>query len=373
VIQQGATGLWRSNFRGDMLDKGWRPITGQWRFSNDSMVQEDANGVDQAIVYTRNAFQNYSYTTSFTHGDGNGAGVLFNMPYKDRLNGAHMVRYSDRRPGGIFWGYFDETGKFVGEGYANVSPPGDARHTLRVVSGETAYSVYLDDFLLAADIPLRQNYGYLGFVTVQSSADFESAQVDGVQPVTDANQTPAGTQPLTPAGKYSGSQGFPDQRIVSGKWAADQGAYRQTVPNAADYIFNTGLYASEYSIQADIFLPDKPDVGGGFVVQMPERGSKAGATVVRIINGGQGLFWGVYDESGAFRGRGSVDLPMKPEGETGYQLRVDVRGNSMDVLADNTMVIKSATLPRAEGWIGLIAYGGPVAFANTEITIGQAQ
>ena len=99
---------------------------------------------------------------------------LFNMPYTDRLNGAHMVRYSERRPGGIFWGYFDETGKFVGQGYANVDPPADARHTLRVVSAAETYSLYLDDFLLAADLPLRQNYGYVGFVTRQRHPRFHA-------------------------------------------------------------------------------------------------------------------------------------------------------------------------------------------------------
>ena len=71
-----------------------------------------------------------------THRAGTGAGVLFNMPYTDRLNGAHMVRYSDRRPGGMFWGYFDAIGKFVGQGYATVDPPADRRHDLRVVSGD---------------------------------------------------------------------------------------------------------------------------------------------------------------------------------------------------------------------------------------------
>jgi hypothetical protein len=372
IIEQGAPGAWRSTFRGDMLDAGWRPLSGQWRFSNGSLVQEDATGFDLAIAYTPAAFRNYSYTTSFSHDDGNGAGVLFNMPYTDRLNGAHMVRYSDRRPGGIFWGYFDESGKFVGQGYANVSPPGDARHTLRVVSKETTYSVYLDDFLLAADMPLQQDYGYLGFVTVQSSAEFESAQIDGVEQRAGADQTPVSVQPLTPAGAYSGSLGFPEQRVVSGKWEVDQGVYRQTSPNPADYIFNTGLYASDYSIESDIFLPEIPEVGGGFMVQMPERDGKAGATVVRIIKGGQGVFWGVYDESGAFRGRSSVDLPAKGEGEASYRLRVDVRGNNMDVFVDDEPVIEGALLPRAEGWIGLMAFGGPVTFGNTEITIGQA-
>ena len=370
-ILQGDAAAWTAAFRGDLRTAGWRPIAGQWRFRNDSLVQEDPAGFDLAIAYAANAFQNYDLTASFSHRDGNGAGVLFNMPYTDRLNGAHMVRYSDRRPGGIFWGYFDDSGKFVGQGYANVSPPGDARHTLRVVSDETTYSIYLDDFLVASDLPLQQNYGYVGLVAVQSSVDYDSVAVGGASATATGDTTPIAVQPLAAAGIYSGTQGFPDQRIVSGKWEIADGLYRQTVPDVADYVLNTGIYASEYTIEADVMLPQKPDAGGGFMVQMPERGRKAGATVVRLINGGQGIFWGVYDESGAFRGRGSVELPQKFEGETGYRLKAVVKGNTMDVWVDDEQIGADIVLPRTQGWVSLVAFGGPIAFDNISIDVGE--
>ncbi len=370
AILQGDAAAWTAAFRGDLRTAGWRPLAGQWRFRNDSLVQEDPNGFDLGITYAANAFQKYSLTTSFSHRDGNGAGVLFNMPYSDRLNGAHMVRYSDRRPGGIFWGYYDDSGKFVGQGYANVTPPGDARHTLRVVSDETTYSIYLDDYLVAADLPLQQNYGYIGLIAVQSSVDFDSVAVGAADAPAVADTTPMAVQPLAPAGIYSGTQGFAEQRIVSGKWEISDGLYRQTAPDAADYVLNTGLYASEYTVEADILLPQKPDAGGGFMVQMPERGRKAGATVVRLINGGQGVFWGVYDESGAFRGRGSVDLPTKFEGETGYRLKATIKGNTMDVWVDDEQIAAGIVLPRTEGWISLVAFGGPISFDNVVIDVG---
>ncbi|MCB0067284.1 MAG: hypothetical protein KDD77_09035, partial [Caldilineaceae bacterium] len=110
---------------------------------------------------------------------------------------------------------------------------------------------------------------------------------------------------------------------------------------------------------------------GGFMVQMPERGRKAGATVVRLINGGQGVFWGVYDESGAFRGRGSVELPTKFEGETGYRLKAVVKGNTMDVWVDDEQIGADIVLPRTQGWISLVAFGGPIAFDNVSIDVGE--
>ena len=259
---QGSEAQWQSQFRGSLSDAGWRTIGGNWRFSNDSLVQEDTNGFDLAVAYARNAFQNYSYTTTFRHLDGNGAGVLFNLPSPDRLDGGYMVRYSDRRPGGIFWGYFDDNGKFVGQGYANVSPPSDVSHTLRVVSGDKSYDVYLDDFLLAADVPLLRNYGYAGMITVQTAAEYESAQIGGTAAAPAAGQTPASVQPLTAPGIYSGTLGFPDRSVVSGKWVVDQGVYHQTAPDPADYILNTGLYAANYTIQSDVLLANKPDLGG---------------------------------------------------------------------------------------------------------------
>jgi hypothetical protein len=102
---------------------------------------------------------------------------------------------------------------------------------------------------------------------------------------------------------------------------------------------------------------------------MPERGRKNGATVVRFINGGDGLFWGVYDASGAFIGRSSVDLANKAEGDNLFHLTADVRGDAMDILVDDEVVASGIVLPRAEGWVGLVAHGGPVTFSDLQIIV----
>jgi hypothetical protein len=369
AVVQGNSADWSGVLRGSLRAAGWRPIAGEWRFSNDSLVQSDVNGYDMAIVYAREAFQNYSLAATLRHRDGNGAGVLFNLPSPDRLDGGHMVRYSDTRPGGIFWGYYDDSGKFVGQGYANVDPPGDTSHTLRVVSGEETYDVYLDGFLLAADVPLQHSAGHIGLVTVQTSAAYDSVEVGALAEQPSVRQTPVSVQQLAAPGVYSGTLGLPSQAVVSGKWIVERGVYQQTVPDPADYILNTGVYAADYTVESDILLANKPEIGGGFLLQAPERGRKAGATVVRFTNGGDGIFWGVYDEAGVFRGRASVDLPDKPEGETGYVLRVDVRASRMDVAVDGEIVIADALLPGTEGWLGLTAFGGPVTFDNVQITV----
>lgn len=375
LITSGSAKPWRSVFRGDLRASGWQVISGQWRFADQALIQDDTSGYDLSVVYTDHAFRNYALEVALSHRSGNGAGVLFNMPYTNRLTGAYMFRYSDRRPGGVFWGYYDETGKFVGQGYANVDPPGTNRHVIRIVSGDTTYSIFLDGILLAGDIPIinGQNFGYIGLITARSTSVFESVSVGAAERATStlATPTPAVMSPLTPASSYSGESGFPDQRIISGNWDINQGAFTQVVPNPADYILNTGIYASSYTIQADITLPDTPDAGGGFMIHMPERSRKSGATIVRFIRGGEGIFWGNYDEAGIFRGRGSAKLVRKLQG--GSQLRLVVRGNSVDVFVDDQTIASGIRLPRAEGWISLVAYGGPVTLANVEVTVGLEQ
>lgn len=389
VTTPGVDG-WQPVLRGNLNDAGWRPIGGQWTFSNDALVQSDPNGIDLAIAYAGAAFKEYTYSVDVTHREGNAAGILFNMPYTDRINGAHMVRYSERRPGGIFWGYFDSGGKFVGQGYATVDPPADARHTLRVVSGANYYSVYLDDFLLAADLPLQQNFGFVGLVTVRSTASFDQIKIDQIKigqmatpsrpatpatpvvtPILPADVTPASQK--TPTTSTSATiRTFPERRVLSGIWEDDGDALRQTAPDPGDYILNTGVTAASYRIEADIQLPTKPETGAGFLIHMPERGRRHGATIVRFTNGGDGLFWGIYDATGAFVGRRAVDIANKPEGDNRFHLAVDVRGPSMDIWVDDELIASDVIIPRGEGWIGLVTHGGPVTFDKVQVTLEEA-
>ncbi len=376
LIVSGAAGPWRSVFSGsDLRASGWQVIGGRWRFANETLVQEDSAGYDLGIVYTNKAFRNYTLEVALSHRTGSGAGVLFNMPYTNRLAGAYMFRYSDRRAGGVFWGYYDRTGKFIGQGYANVDPPGANRRVIRIVSGETNYSIFLDGILVASDIPFvnGQNFGYVGLITARSASVFESVGVNaaGRTTATLATPTSAVMPPLTAAGRYSGTSGFSDQRVIGGNWNIAQGVFTQVVPNPADYMLNTGIYASNYTIQANITLPDTPDSGGGFMIHMPERSRKSGASIVRFIRGGEGIFWGSYDEAGIFRGRGSAQLNPKLQG--GSRLRLVVRGNSVDIFVDDQAIATRVRLPRAEGWISLVAYGGPVTLANVEISVGLDQ
>ena len=88
--------------------------------------------------------------------------------------------------------------------------------------------------------------------------------------------------------------GFTDQRIVSGKWTIENSKAAQTVTDVSDYVWNTGVQASEYSISAKISLPTASDSGGGFIIHMSERGTKNNSYIVRLKDGGKGtaIHWG---------------------------------------------------------------------------------
>jgi len=372
----------QSDFTGSIAASDWRPIGGSWRFVGGALAQQDAVGFDLSIVYVGNAFRSYTLEATLAHQSGSGGGVLFNMPYADRLNGAHMVRYSDRRPGGLFWGYYDASGKFVGQGYANADPPETAAHTFRVVCGESSYSIYLDGAALAQDVPYvagasggEGSFGYIGLITAQSAVTYSSVRVSAAEAagarVQKTTAVARGHGAGTPVTIVGAAGGFTDQWVVNGQWTSDGGVFRQTVPDVADYLLSTGVSASTYTLEADIVLPDKPEVGAGFLFNMPDRDRRNGASMIRLAKGGSTIMWGVYDEAASFRGRGSAELPLSENGR--YQLRVVVGGSRMDAFVNGQQVAQAVTLPRAEGWIALLAYGGPVTFENVKLTTGIGQ
>jgi hypothetical protein len=342
----------------------WRPISGNWRAANGSLLQDDVVNFDQSIVYVGNAFRTFALTVTLRHLEGSGAGLLFNMPYADQLQGAHMVRFSERRPGGIFWGYFDASGRFVGEGYTIVEPPGDRAHTLCVISSAGHYSIYLDGVLLVEQVPLQTawDYGFIGLIMSRSAAMYQSVEVSDAASAAGPKRTAIATpQPAAAS-----------QAIVRGEWTMNEGIYTQGAANLTDYILNTDIYAVTYTAEVEITLPLSPEVSGGLVIHMPQPERKSGAFLVRLIRGGEAIFWGAYDEAGVFQGRASAELTAPAATEGVYQLKLVVRGNRLDILVDGAPIANDVLMPRGEGWIGLLAHSGPISFRNLHINIGLA-
>ncbi len=341
-------------FEGKLSDAGWRIINGDWKFANGNFEQTKVDGFDFAAVYTKTAFKNFSIQTGFSHVEGSGGGILFNMPNIDRLAGASMVRYSDKRDNAIVWGYFDATGVYQNQGYADIPNAGADRHTLRVVGGESSYSIYLDDRLVVQAVPYKSGYnaGYFGLVTSQTHVIYDEVAVDGVGAVF--------------KGTYESMDGFTDQRIVSGKWTIENSKAAQTVTDVSDYVWNTGVQASEYSISAKISLPTASDSGGGFIIHMSERGTKNNSYIVRLKDGGEAIWWGSINDEGKFKGQGSA--PIDSAGKT-FVLKLVVKLDTLSIYVDDVEVAREITISSQEGWIGLLAYGGVVTFEDVKLEV----
>ncbi len=352
AVVTGESTSYKGDFTGDFKTSGWKVIRGDWAFSGGNLVQTDAQATDLSIVYTPVDYTNFSVTIGLTHQDGFGGGLLFNMPYTDRLNGAHLVRYSDRRPGAIFWGYFDDSGKFVGEGYADVPEASTDHHLFRVVSKKSTYDIYLDNNLIVKDLPFKQNYGHIGLLTSRTSVSYDQVEITGSTAKPPESTTNA-VDPLS------------DLKILSGKWDTQNNVITQQVTEIGEYILNSGTYATEYTIEAEISLPNGGQTGGGFIFHMPDRGTRKGAYLVRLVNGGESIFWGYFDENSKFKGIGSAKLTKAAS----YVLKLAVRGNLMNVYVNDQMILQDMKLTSTEGWLGLLAHGGVVQFKNVKATI----
>jgi hypothetical protein len=341
-------------FEGKLSDAGWKIINGDWRFANGNFEQTKMDGFDFAAVYAKTAFQNFSIQTGFSHVEGSGGGILLNMPATDRLAGASMVRYSDKRDNAIVWGYFDANGVYKNQGYADVPNAGTDRHTLRIVSAEKSYSIYLDDRLIVQAVPYESGHasGYFGLVTSRAHVIYDEVAVGGVGAVF--------------KGTYESMDGFTDQRTVSGKWTIENNKAIQTVTDVSDYVWNTGVQASEYTVSAKITLPDTTDSGGGFIIHMSERGSKDNSYIVRLKDGGKGIWWGSINEEGQFKGKGSSPIDGI---EKVFILKLVVKLDVLSIYVDDVEIAKNVAISSQEGWIGLLAYGGEVVFEDVKLEV----
>ncbi len=344
-------------FTGKLSDQNWVAINGAWSFQNGNFVQTRTDGFDLTAIYTKTTYKNFSYQIGLTHQQGSGAGLVFNMPNSDRLTGSSMVRYSDKRDNALIWGYFDANGVYKNQGYAEVNHAGTDHHTLRVTSGESSYSIYLDDRMVIQSVPFgsNQNNGYIGLLTSVASVAYDEVTVDGVGAAFKGN--------------YSALDGFTDQRVVSGKWTIGNNTITQTVSNVADYLWNSGVQASVYTISSKITLPSgSSTVGGGFILNMSERGTKNNSYVVRFINGGKGILWGSNDANGKFKGQGTAKLNSNTQSMV---LKVAVDAGKITISVDDKEIAANILITGVDGWIGMDAFGGPVIFQDLKLDVTQ--
>ena len=284
----------------------------------------------------------------FRHLQGIGGGLLFNIPDPASKNGAHLVRYMDDKT--LVWGYFDATGAYQNQGSAAVPAPGDAVHTLAVNVGPETYAITLDGTLLAQDVPLVSKAGHIGLTNAQSVVQFEAVDLAG-QPEAPVAAVTAGT--LTPG---------------TGDWVMDNGVITQRTADAADYFASLAQVGPAYTASVDVKWPpaaEVPDAGGGLLFNMVGPTELGGAQMVRFNRDGQEVFWGYFDDKGNFQGEGGAALALDPTQP--HNLAIIVGPASYTVKVDGQVVASDRPLQHQGGYVGLMAYRGPLTFTNFQV------
>jgi len=337
----------------------WRPISGQWEFSNSAYNQVQSEGFDLLSIYQRQLSIPYTLETAFTHNENFGAGIMFGLPNNNQRNGGYMVRYVDT---GDFltWGYFDETGAFTGVGSVTVPIADDELHQLQVSVNDVGYSITLDNETLTDVIPydiVPPSSHYTGLTASNSVVAFDVFKVlTSTNQSTEINNSP--------------SIANIDTNAATGNWQIVDNRIVQSATELTDYIAGTGIAGESYTVSVDIQLPlDNPDVGAGLVIHMDGRDTPNLGYLVRIGDSGQVIFWGQYNADGVFEGAGNVPIEIDPTQIA--SLTLQVTDQSFDILLDEERLVEAIPLQRSSGWIGMVSFGGVVEFTNLSVTLQE--
>ena len=385
--------IYTSNFAGGSKSNGWVPFSGDWELVDGYLTQQDPTGYDFGIGYENSKFESFILQTTFTHQEGIGAGVLFNMPTPYQTNGAHMVRYSESGKG-VFWGYYDANGNFTGQGHAITPTKDDTPHTIKIMSGDDIYAIFVDNQQVATNIPLINNSGYIGLITSRSTAAFGLVDISGLlydlwAEVDSEYGSTLVTPPLTvDAVNWSSplqvnatlfDEGFHSDALnsswipINGHWRVKDNLLVQS--DQGGYDFGIGFDGEIFQdYRYDVPITHIGGVGAGLLFNMPSPNSLQWASIVRYSDTTDKLMWGYYDEAGKFKGQGSATVPAPGLGQ--HIISVVSKETYYDVWLDGERLGTDIPLARKRGYIGLVTSRsagefGPLTISSSNKTLGD--
>lgn len=105
-----------------------------------------------------------------------GAGLIFHMEGRNDQRLGQMVRFGG---GGaeIFWGYYDDSRTFVGQGSVPLTLGSDVAHTLRLVVRESTFDIRVDDTVVASALPIERGSGWIGLFSFGGPVTFTNVQL----------------------------------------------------------------------------------------------------------------------------------------------------------------------------------------------------
>lgn len=158
---------------------GMSVLSGDWAAEDGVIVQRAGEATDY-LNATGAAAERYQLDLAIQFPAGApadaGGGVIFHMPARDSLQGAHMVRLANRGAA-VFWGRYDASGTFIGEGSADLGAPTEGVRRLAVAVRGDSFDITVDGRLIAGAIPLQRGDGWISLLSFRGPVRFTTVEL----------------------------------------------------------------------------------------------------------------------------------------------------------------------------------------------------
>lgn len=183
VLETGPISLTLDFADGAARSEAWSNVGGVWQFTDGTYEQTETNLFDLISFFNVPLQGAVRIEAQMRYLAGNmGGGLIFNAPSNTGKNGAHIVSYT---AGGTFlqYGYFDERGVFQYQGGVQEVNGADGEpHSMAVRIVGDVYEVSLDGIVVAQNVPLHRQGGYVGLFVSTSQVSFDNFKLESVQP-----------------------------------------------------------------------------------------------------------------------------------------------------------------------------------------------
>lgn len=365
----------------------WFRFGGNWSESDGMLQQGQADAATASIFLPLWLSTNdvYQTQTRLMLEPGTAAALAFNGQYPRLTQNRHQVQFSVQD--GLWQmicGYFQGPGDFRSQAVIPLTQPGDQPLDVQVAVNVSAagYAVRVNEQTLIKDVPLFFKGGLVGLATSGGSARFDDLQVfkpgEGTNQAAAATPTALAAPPpeATPApaadlvnetslysSAFTGALAESGWIPFAGDWAIDNGSLVQR--QVEGYDLGIAYQEPFEAYQLTTRFRHLSGVGGGVLFNMTSPDSKNGAVMVRYTDDGSGIFWGSFDEQGAFTGQGYA--ATENPGTNAHTLDILHNGSSYSIKLDgNELATGMPLVPRA-GYIGLTASQSQVAYEEVSI------
>lgn len=153
---------------------GFEAINGQW-VQDDKRIEQRNLADTDFWISTGMLAGSYRVSAKITlKSPQSGGGFIFHMQDRNERKLAHMVRFSN---GGnqIFWGSYNETGVFMGQGDKTLKPNPQSpnTHNLELIVTANSYDIVVDGEIIGKQIPLNSKNGWIGLLSYSGIVVFE--------------------------------------------------------------------------------------------------------------------------------------------------------------------------------------------------------